>query len=401
MVCPRCGGAVSVIPENAPRARPGRASNPHAAPQMPMRKASPKPRLGTPQEALAQSSAWIPEPDPGPSPDAVSARISRRPDRPGRPETPGDVPDGSLALAAATDNGSAWIRSPLLWGGVACLIVVLGVMLVILLRGRSTPPVQVADSSESQPASKTDEAASPAPVSSDPAPVSPAPVSSDPAPSDSAPSVPVMPQHLAAVRPPPPVEPARRTVDLLPLIDPTRDALNGHWHSQPDGVVSDNVKCAKIHIRYQPPEEYDFRIEFTRLSGKEDVCEMFTHGGHSCVWLLGGWQGTIAGFHQVGGKDGNKNPTTVHDFNMSTGERHTALVEVRKDSIAGYLDGNLLARYETDGSDLGVKSNWDVGPNSLGIGSYISPTVFHVVELIEIGGKGHPLDPATQGRPGQ
>jgi hypothetical protein len=171
-------------------------------------------------------------------------------------------------------------------------------------------------------------------------------------------------------------------IDLMPLIDPVRDAAGGRWGRTSDGFVSDSSKWSKLRIPYQPPEEYDFRIEFTS-SGNEDVAQLFTAHGHECAWLMGAFKGSVCGLHCVGGKPANLNPTAVRDYTMTSGERHTSLLEVRKNSVAAYLDGKLLVRYDTDGSDLSTKKNWEVGQGSLGIGSYLNSTVFHKVEVVE------------------
>jgi hypothetical protein len=172
-------------------------------------------------------------------------------------------------------------------------------------------------------------------------------------------------------------------IDLMPIIDPARHTMGGKWARTADGLISDGSRWAKLRIPCDLPEEYDFRIEFTS-TGSEDVAQVFALGGHTCAWLLGGFKGTVCGLHHVAGKPANANPTTVRDYTMTSGERHTSVLQVRRNSVAAILDGKPLMRHQTDGSDLSTNSNWDTGPKSLGIGSYQNSTVFHRVELIPV-----------------
>jgi len=64
-------------------------------------------------------------------------------------------------------------------------------------------------------------------------------------------------------------------------------------------------------------------------------------------------------------------------------------VRVRRHYIEAWLDGSLIIHYDTDGNDLGSK-DWSID-TPLGVGSQTSPTLFQVIELTEISGRGHPL----------
>ena len=63
-------------------------------------------------------------------------------------------------------------------------------------------------------------------------------------------------------------------VNLMQFIDPQRDALHGIWRMEQNGLLSDDGQYARFRIPYQPPDEYDFRIVFTRVEGNNDVCQL-------------------------------------------------------------------------------------------------------------------------------
>ena len=59
-----------------------------------------------------------------------------------------------------------------------------------------------------------------------------------------------------------------RTVDLIPLIDVDKDAVSGTWTLDHGAIVSDESDWARLRIPYEPPDEYDFRIEFIANFGQ-------------------------------------------------------------------------------------------------------------------------------------
>jgi hypothetical protein len=59
-----------------------------------------------------------------------------------------------------------------------------------------------------------------------------------------------------------------------------------------------------------------------------------------------------------------------------------SVVKVRKDGIEAWLDGERICVYATDGHDLNNR-DWPINDAALGVGSEVSPTVFHAIELIE------------------
>lgn len=183
-------------------------------------------------------------------------------------------------------------------------------------------------------------------------------------------------------------------VNLLKLIDIKRDCVEGQWNDGEPVATSLNSPPkgnARLAIRYQPPEEYDFHIEFTRKAGVPNTVLIFTHGNHRCVWLAG-WENRLQGFETIGGADAGRNSTSVKGPSIAdVGRRYSSVVQVRKTGIAAYLDGNLIAEYKTDGSDLGLKGRWSIGENPLGLGTSGNDTVFHVVELREVSGHGKAL----------
>jgi hypothetical protein len=181
-------------------------------------------------------------------------------------------------------------------------------------------------------------------------------------------------------------------MNLLAMLDLSRDVVGGEWREVPGGITSDDSKYARLALPYQPPAEYDFKVEFTRTGRiEESVVQLFVLHGHGCAWVMNGWQGALCAFSMINGRVGKDNGTATRDVPLHAGERHISVVKVRKDAIEAYLDGKLLNRHPTNGSDLSLVRDWDLRGRPLGIGSFQNAVVFHAIEILEITGKGRLL----------
>jgi hypothetical protein len=323
----------------------------------------PPARPSNPFDALAtvaSSSSWIPDPEPGPSPSLVPTRHKSR--------LPAATPAETSASGLPRPNGVV------LWGSVGGVTALLAaVALFMALR----PGPRLADASAgntSAPAAATTPAPTTPPAALPAAAPFPAPVPVVAASTPQAPAV-------------------QRTIDLLRLIDPQRDAEVGKWRMQPGaaGAVleSDDTTLARIAIPYDPPAEYDFKITFTRTAGDNCMTQIFTHGGNQAALVLYGWKNTICGLQHINKIAADKNSTGVRGLANTNGEKHTSLLRVRKDSIEVYLDGKRIIRLPSFGSELS-NQHWPV-PAPLGLGTQNSPTLIHSAELTEITGQGRPL----------
>ncbi|MDB5173080.1 MAG: DJ/PfpI family protein [Phycisphaerales bacterium] len=181
-----------------------------------------------------------------------------------------------------------------------------------------------------------------------------------------------------------------RTVDLLKLIDPSRDGVKGTWKmagSALSGASAPGDPVASLRIRYQPPEEYDLKIEFTRVKGNECVAQILSHGGHSFLTVEGGWANTVCGIDVIDGKRADANPSTQKFPQvLKTGARATVVVEVRNRSVTVKLNGSVVTRYATNYANLSLyKAFWDIGDGQLGLGAFEGETLFHSVQLTDAG----------------
>jgi hypothetical protein len=184
--------------------------------------------------------------------------------------------------------------------------------------------------------------------------------------------------------------PGGNLVDLLKLSDPAKDVVSGNWKIQNGKLSAEAGARAKIEFPYTPPDEYDFRIVFTRTQGTNDVNQILYSpvGKTAFTWHMGGWDNMFAGFSTVKGVTGHANPTTSKTP-LENGRKYEAIVKVRRDNISAYLDGKQIAQYKTNYGDIGQFSDWNLNKTqALGLGSAGNAVIFETIQVREINGRG-------------
>ncbi len=200
------------------------------------------------------------------------------------------------------------------------------------------------------------------------------------------------PQPVVEVpKPPPPAEtPGKTTVDLIPLIDPVRDAVHGRW-TVSDGTLrcNDMNGVPRVQVLYRPPQEYDLVVVFQQPKLRNGIFLLLPGPqGGSCAWGVGKREGRQYQLFTKPEKHGNLpeliKPNTVH----------TAVVQVRRDGFRCLLDGKEVLNHKTDFRDLTSDRHKLADPTLVGVGCD-DPAVFHYVRVVEITGQGIKVGPGS------
>jgi WD40 repeat protein/serine/threonine protein kinase len=213
---------------------------------------------------------------------------------------------------------------------------------------------------------------------------------------------------LWAVQAPPDV---LRKVNLLALLDAKKDFIvteakkdvASDWSQSADGLKSPASPVAVAEFPYVPPDEYDFRIEFTGVAGFAQSVNQFLSRRDRCFSFI--TNGGVFGLEMIGGKCLGENASTINRPSLSLKERHICISRVRNDHVSVELDGKELLHWKTDFSDLSLDhstvKHWANARRNralLAVGTSKSETIFHRAEVVEISGKGtffRPEDPAV------
>jgi hypothetical protein len=168
--------------------------------------------------------------------------------------------------------------------------------------------------------------------------------------------------------------------NLLLDCDIARDAISGKWAKSAEGIQSDGSAPAKMKIPFQGtlPEQYDFETEFTPLRGDLTVRQMISAFGTGFGCDFGGWGNKVVAFELVDGRAGDNNlSTTRRPAWLAAGRRHVAVIQVRRNGVAAFLDGQHVVTMPTDYRNLQHRNDWSIPVDSIGIGSWATPTLFH------------------------
>jgi hypothetical protein len=167
-------------------------------------------------------------------------------------------------------------------------------------------------------------------------------------------------------------------------VDVQHGALVGAWNAAGGEVNVSQGDFTRLSIPYLPPEEYDYRIDFTRKIGF-DVNMIFPAAGQSMVWKMGSWNSCYFGTWK-----GNPDAVLLQNFNNHV--RHTAIIEVRKTTLTAYLDGKLMKSIEIGKSSSACTPDYRLpDPRTVGVGAWRSDLVFHRMLVRPVTGQDTPL----------
>lgn len=177
-------------------------------------------------------------------------------------------------------------------------------------------------------------------------------------------------------------------IDLLPSIDPAKDTVQGAWTVDKSSITSSGKGQERIEIPYQPPDEYDFRIAFTKLSGTNCIIQLLSHHESPFIWVMS-TDGMFT-FHYLKGAGIGANRTTLHKPKGIAARTHyVSLVKVRNNGVQVMLNGQTIDKWPTDYSDVEVQPYWLLrNKRLLGLATGDAKTVFQRVEVKEITGTG-------------
>ncbi|HZZ78183.1 MAG TPA: hypothetical protein VFE62_06675 [Gemmataceae bacterium] len=183
----------------------------------------------------------------------------------------------------------------------------------------------------------------------------------------------------------PPDVPGKKTIDLIPLIDTQRDAVeNRKWSVRNNTLYCDDGNFVpRLQIPYRPPQEYDFTVVFSQPGLRNGISLIMPNpNGGSFFWYLGAGDGSTYGFH--GNPDKGGQVPGLVQANVPC----TTTVQVRKNSVKGFVNGKEMIGFNTDYRDLLCDGWRNIPDKSVLAVACDDPAVFHFVRVVEITGQG-------------
>jgi serine/threonine protein kinase len=190
-----------------------------------------------------------------------------------------------------------------------------------------------------------------------------------------------------APAPPPPVDKWKDAVNVLSLVDLSRDLVSGKWARESDALVSLGGTPARVQVPYHPPEEYDVRIVFSRHSNNFVVNLILSRG--TAPFTLVMQRDGMFGFEKVRGEDFHRNATMARfDTALVLNRNYSVVVEVRKSGLKVFCDEQPLSQLESY-DDLSMNRDWKLpDPAALGLGTWDGGAAIRKLEIREVTGKG-------------
>jgi len=170
---------------------------------------------------------------------------------------------------------------------------------------------------------------------------------------------------------------APRAVDLLALVDLSRDRVHGTWEKEKGTLAcTRRAPAARVVLPYVPPEEYDLELVAERTGGTDAFVLGLAAGGRQFVHVLDGYTAEgkcLAGFESLDRKWARDNESRRDGQAFVNGMPATVKYAVRKGRIRAWVDGREMLDWTGEFSRLEVRSDYRVSSTeTLFIGAYNS-----------------------------
>jgi hypothetical protein len=167
--------------------------------------------------------------------------------------------------------------------------------------------------------------------------------------------------------------PLSKELDLLKIVDPRLDRVQGIWFFERGGLRSPVEFEARLQIPVAPPPSYRLSMTVERLQGEEMLGLGVMVGGHQTLLAIACFKSTTVGIHNLDGKPANENESTQIGSFLPLYNQVLLECRVRPDSLALDLDGESVIDWRGDPSRLTVSPDWPV-PNDrwLFLGAFAS-----------------------------
>src|SRR5262249_5070094 len=182
-------------------------------------------------------------------------------------------------------------------------------------------------------------------------------------------------------------------IDLLKLIDPSKDSVVTTWTME-NGVLHSGMNFrSRLQVPYQPPDEYDLTLVFTTTGDGNPMFIGLVAGGTQCHIFVDGWNKT--GIDNID-KKGTPLTQGTNFLNYGKGDTYgkdnTVLVAVRKKGITLTVNGKTAFAWEGPLNRLSPNPDWAVpNPKALYLGAWDRPLAIRKYALTPISGQGRRL----------
>lgn len=150
-------------------------------------------------------------------------------------------------------------------------------------------------------------------------------------------------------------------VDLLALIDPRIDRVQGVWFFEKDGKLRTPREFeARLEVAVAPPRSYSLDMTIERIEGEQCFGLGVTVGESQTMLEIDGYKMTVSGIHNLDGLPAKDNESRKHGTFLPLHKRVHLECSIQPDQIALDIDGEHIIDWHGDATRLSVSPEWPV-----------------------------------------
>ncbi len=196
-----------------------------------------------------------------------------------------------------------------------------------------------------------------------------------------------------------------RWIDLLAMVDPTRDMVMGRWLLLPDGLAviwrpgDPRGPWARILVPAAPQGSYELKGRFVRTSENREVFVVLPVGKRGVALLLSAKGGDSSGLNSIKGNYG----AVVRPGALENGREYALHAQVvlagEQAEVTVKLDGEPYMAWKGPLSDLSVGKGLEVTePGCFGLGVQSACVLWRSLRLKMLSGKVRSVRPKPKGK---
>lgn len=152
-------------------------------------------------------------------------------------------------------------------------------------------------------------------------------------------------------------------VDLLKLIDPELDRVQGLWFFDRGGLRTPCEFEARMQVPVKPPTAYAVSMKLERLQGEECLGLGVIVGGRQTMLEIDGYKQQFSGIHNLDGKPANENESKKSGVFLPLHKPVELDCRVTSNSILLQIDKAPVIDWQGDPQRLSVSPDWPVPQN--------------------------------------
>lgn len=154
---------------------------------------------------------------------------------------------------------------------------------------------------------------------------------------------------------------SRKQVNLLRLINPRLDRVQGIWFFEKNGRLRSPCEVeARLEVPVVPPKSYVMRMKVERLQGREQFGIGVVVGGRQTMISIDNSNSRFTGLHDLDGKPASRNASTKAGTFLPLHKLVELECRVTDDTIRLNIDKQEVMNWHGDPARLSVSRDWPV-----------------------------------------